>query len=48
MIWPSRGSPEKYRRANVWVVRYYDPVAKQCRSYRTKHEHYADVFMKGL
>lgn len=41
MRWPSKGKPELHKRGLWWVVRWYDPIAKQCRALRTKSEGYA-------
>lgn len=48
MMWPMRGRPEKRKVGKVWVVRWYNPVEKRVRVFRTRHERYADKFMEGI
>lgn len=48
MIWPSRGNPQLYQRGKLYIVRWYNPVEKRVRVYRTRHKHYAEVFMRNL
>ena len=38
---PSQGRPVLYTRGKLWIVRWYDPIAKQVRAIRTKSEQYA-------